>query len=151
MTIPPFSGRTTPARCPEMTAVLRAAAALLCACAALLAQSAPKQAPALAAAAAAAARGEPGAAERIAALARAYPHIPDFLAYWRAQALAAAKRYEEAAAALDPVWRTRFPSSLAGRAAALGPTPWCAPEDTRMRWPCWRKPLRSSCPSRRRQ
>lgn len=120
MTIPPFSGRTTRARCPDMPAVVRAAAALFCACAALLAESAPKHAPALAAAAAAAARGEPGAAERIAALARAYPQIPDFLAYWRAQALAAAKRYEEAAAALDPVWRTRFPSSLAGRAAALG-------------------------------
>lgn len=118
--IPPFSGRITRARCPEMRAGLRTAAALFCVWTALFAQGAPKPTPPLAAAAAAAARGEPGAADRIAALARTYPQIPDFLAYWRAQALMAAKRHEEAAAALDPVWRTRFPSSLAGRAAALG-------------------------------
>lgn len=118
--IPPSSDRIIRALCPEMTGGLRTAAALFCACTALLAQGAPKPTPPLAAAAAAAVRGEPGAAERLAALARAYPQLPDFLAYWRAQALMAANRHEEAAAALDPVWRTRFPSSLAGRAAALG-------------------------------
>ncbi len=120
MTIPPRSDRTTRARCPEKTAVVGAAAALFCVCATMLAQNAPKRPLGLAAAVAAAGRGDPGAAERIASVGRAYPQIADFLAYWRAQALVAAKRYEEAAAALDPVWRTRFPSSIAGRAAALG-------------------------------
>ncbi|MCS7041754.1 MAG: transglycosylase SLT domain-containing protein [Bryobacteraceae bacterium] len=121
MTIPPLSGRTIRVRCPKAAAAaVRLAAAILLAGALLPAQDPPRQASGLAPAANAAARGEPGAAERLAALARAYPQIPDFLAYWRAQALAAGKRYEEAAAALDPVWRTRYPSSLAGRAAVLG-------------------------------
>ncbi|MGC8881328.1 MAG: transglycosylase SLT domain-containing protein [Bryobacteraceae bacterium] len=74
----------------------------------------------MAAAVAAAARGEPGAAARLAALAGRYPQIADFLAWWRAQALSAAQQYEDAAAALAPVWQTRFPSSVAGRAAVLG-------------------------------
>lgn len=68
----------------------------------------------------AAGRGEAGAAERLAALAPRYPLIADFIAWWRAQALVAAGRHEEAALALDPVWQTRFPSSIAGRAAVLG-------------------------------
>lgn len=68
----------------------------------------------------AAGRGETGAAERLAALAPRYPLIADFIACWRAQALLAAGRHEEAAQALDPVWKTRFPSSVAGRAAVLG-------------------------------
>lgn len=68
----------------------------------------------------AAGRGEAGAAERLAALAPRYPLIADFIAYWRAQALVSARRSGEAAAALDPVWRTKFPSSIGGRAAVLG-------------------------------
>ncbi len=68
----------------------------------------------------AAGRGGAQAAERLATLAPRYPLIPDFLAYWRARALMSAGRYEEAAAALGPVWKTRFPSSIAGRAAVLG-------------------------------
>jgi soluble lytic murein transglycosylase len=74
----------------------------------------------LAAALAAASRGEAGAPERLAALASRFPLIADFIAFWRAQALAAQRRHEEVAAALDPVWRTRFPSSIAARAALLG-------------------------------
>lgn len=116
MTIPPFSGRTIRARWPEM----RAAAAALLLAAGLTAQGAPGRPPGLAPAAAAALRGEPGAAGRLRAMAGRYPQIADFLGYWQALALTADKRYEEAAAALDPVWRTRFPSSLAGRAAVLG-------------------------------
>lgn len=114
MTMRPFSGR--------IIRVLWLEAAVLCCL--LPAQPAPESAAAaggeLASAAAAAARGEPGAAERLAALAPRYPLIADFIAFWRAQALAAQRRHEEAAAALDPVWRTRFPSSIAARAALLG-------------------------------
>lgn len=115
MTKPAFSGRTTRVRWPE-------AAAWLALCGALAAaQPAPAaRNGALAAAAAAAARGEAGAAERLAALAPEHPQIADFLAYWRAQALAGTRRFEEAAAVLGPVWQTRFPSSIAGRAAVLG-------------------------------
>jgi len=83
-------------------------------------QAAPPAAADLARAVQAAGRAEPGSAERLAALAPRYPLIADFLAYWRAQALAAQRRHAEAAAALDPVWRTPFPSSIAGRAAVLG-------------------------------
>jgi len=115
MTNPAFSGRTIRVRWPE-------AAAWLALCGALAAaQPAPAaRNGALAAAAAAAARGEAGAAERLAALAPDHPPIADFLAYWRAQALAGTRRFEEAAAVLGPVWQTRFPSSIAGRAAVLG-------------------------------
>lgn len=123
MTIPPFLGRTIRVRWPEAAG----AAALLCAAAVALAAGqpvpaeAPPKAPSeLAAAVAAATRGEPEAAARLAALASRHPQIADFLAYWRAQALSAAQRYEEAAAALAPVWQTRYPSSVAGRAAVLG-------------------------------
>lgn len=115
MTIPAFSGRTIRVRWPE-------AAAWLALCGAL-APAQQGQAPrggALAAAVAAAARGEAGAAERLAAHGSGHPQIADFLAYWRAQALAGTRRFEEAAAALGPVWQTRFPSSIAGRAAVLG-------------------------------
>ncbi len=114
MTMRPFSGR--------IIRVLWLEAAVLCCL--LPAQPAPESAAAaggeLASAAAAAARGEPGAAGRLASLAPRYPLIADFIAFWRAQALAAQRRHEEAAAALDPVWRTRFPSSIAARAALLG-------------------------------
>jgi soluble lytic murein transglycosylase len=74
----------------------------------------------LAEAANAAARGGAGAAEKLAALAPRYPNIADYIAYWRAQALAGQRRYGEAAEALGPVWRTRFPSPVAARAAVLG-------------------------------
>lgn len=115
MTIPPFSGRIIRVRWPEALAL---AAALSAAAAAAPAPA--KAGSDLAAAVAAAERGDPSAARRLAALAGRYPAIQDFLAYWRAQALAAGKRYEEAAAALAPVWQTRYPSPLAARAAALG-------------------------------
>lgn len=114
MTTPACSGRTIRARWPEAALWLALWGGLAAG------QTSPPGKGALAAAAAAAVRGEAGAAERLAALAPKYPEIADFLAYWRAQALASARRFPEVAAALDPVWRTRFPSSMAGRAAALG-------------------------------
>ena len=80
----------------------------------------PKAGSELAAAVAAAERGEAGAAARLASLEPRYAPVRDFLAFWKARALAAEKRYEEAAAALEPVWQTQYASSVAGRAAALG-------------------------------
>ena len=115
MTMRACSARTTRGPWPE--------AALLCLllwAAPAPGQAAPAAAADLAKAVQAAGRGEPGAAEQLAALAPRYPLIADFLAFWRAQALAAQRRHPEAAAALDPVWRTPFPSSIAGRAAVLG-------------------------------
>lgn len=117
MTMRACSALTTRGRWPEAAALC-----LLLWAAPAAAQRASTGGAELAKAVEAAGRGGAEAAERLAALAPRYPLIPDFLAYWRAQALVSAGRYEEAAAALEPVWRTRFPSSIAGRAAVLGAT-----------------------------
>lgn len=116
MTTPACSGRIIRVRWPDAAP----AALLLWAALALPQAVQAAQQGELAAAAAAAARGEAAAAQRLAALAPKHQQIADFVAYWRAQALASAGRHAEVATALDPVWRTRFPSSVAGRAAALG-------------------------------
>lgn len=115
MTMQACSALTIRGRWPEVAALC-----LLLWAAPAAAQKASAGGAALEKAVEAARRGDAGAAERLAALAPRYPLIPDFLAWWRAQALVSAGRYEEAAAALDPVWKTRFPSSIAGRAAVLG-------------------------------
>ena len=48
------------------------------------------------------------------------PLLADYTAFWTAQAYAQNKNFQAVAAALDPVWRTKAGSPLAGRAAVLG-------------------------------
>ena len=55
----------------------------------------------------------------LAPLARRYPAIADYTAYWTAQALAVSKDHAAAARAVEPVFRQQPESPIAGRAALL--------------------------------
>lgn len=94
----------------------------LCAAAAVLAGGQPRQAALerLKTGAAALEKGDSAAASRLLAqLPAQLPEIADYAAFFQAQAADQGKRYAEAAAALEPVWRMDPVSPLAGRASVL--------------------------------
>lgn len=120
MTTPRCWGRNTPVRWRRSILLV-----LLLAGAALPQDAPDAGARALGAGVEALDKGDiPTALRNLAAAQRSLPALADYIAWWTASAHAAAKDHAAVNRSLEPLWKFRLPSPLAGRAAVLGAKAW---------------------------